>query len=80
MKNLFSWEAMCEVTNLDKKRKTKVEYNTIDAYGVRTELDAEHPQDTIDRYPGDSVNEHKELEKVNEGLAEKEIKQVFHNS
>ena len=55
-------------------------YQKPEEYGIRTDLDSAHPYNTVDRYPGDSVNEHKELEKVNEHFAEKEISQVFNNS
>ncbi|ARK30554.1 hypothetical protein [Halalkalibacter krulwichiae] len=48
--------------------------------GIRTELDSRDPSQTVDRYAGDSVDQHKELEKANEGLAEAEIKQVSENS
>ncbi|GAE28202.1 hypothetical protein JCM9140_4412 [Halalkalibacter wakoensis JCM 9140] len=47
--------------------------------GMRTEVDPEHPDYNIDRYAGDSVDEHKELERANEDIAEKEIAQINEN-
>ncbi|WP_407271544.1 hypothetical protein [Radiobacillus sp. PE A8.2] len=48
--------------------------------GMRSDLDAEHPLKTVDRYAGDSLEEHKQLEEANEYLGEKITKQVFNNS
>lgn len=48
--------------------------------GVRKDLDPAHLKETRNRYPGDSVDEHKELEEANEYIASKEIEQVDHNS
>ncbi|MCL7749449.1 hypothetical protein [Halalkalibacter alkaliphilus] len=56
------------------------EANTSGEMGIRTEVDPAHPEHTIDRYAGDSVNEHKELERANEDLAEEEISQIINNS
>ncbi|MDT8861190.1 hypothetical protein N0O92_13190 [Alkalihalobacillus sp. MEB130] len=47
--------------------------------GIRTEVDPAHPDYNIDQYAGDSVNEHKELERANEDIAEKEIGQINEN-
>nr|WP_273840451.1 hypothetical protein [Halalkalibacter alkalisediminis] len=69
---------------LDKKKKKTfdlpTEANTGGEIGIRTELDPYHPSNTIDRYPGDSVNEHKDLEKANEHFADEEIKQINENT
>ncbi|WP_227936403.1 hypothetical protein [Alkalihalobacillus deserti] len=67
----------------NKKKKTfdmPTQANTGGEIGVRTELDPYHPSNTIDRYPGDSVDEHKELEKANEYFADEEIKQINENT
>ncbi|KHF38889.1 hypothetical protein [Halalkalibacter okhensis] len=56
------------------------EANTRGEYGIRTEVNSAHPEHTIDRYAGDSVNEHKELERANEDIAEDEISQIINNS
>lgn len=47
--------------------------------GVRTDLDPLHPSATVDRYAGDSVDEHKELEKANEHFADEELSQQNNN-
>lgn len=69
---------------MKKEQNKKVEFpteaNTSGEIGVRTELDPIHPSRTVDRYAGDSVDEHKELEKANEHFADEEISQVFNNS
>ncbi|GAA0327115.1 hypothetical protein GCM10008967_17060 [Bacillus carboniphilus] len=61
-------------------KKISAGYHPTEEFGIRSDLDSTHPYETVDRYAGDSVNEHKELEKVNEHFAEKEISQVFNNS
>ncbi|MET3697473.1 hypothetical protein [Bacillus oleivorans] len=65
---------------MKKEKNNNLTYKKTEEYGIRTDLDSAHPYNTVDRYAGDSVNEHKELEKVNESFAEKEISQVFNNS
>ncbi|GAE36965.1 hypothetical protein [Halalkalibacter akibai] len=68
---------------MDKKKKTfdmPTQANTGGQFGVRTELDPHHPANTVDRYPGDSVNEHKDLERANEYIANDEIKQINENT
>ncbi|WP_163538719.1 hypothetical protein [Gracilibacillus sp. YIM 98692] len=48
--------------------------------GIRKDIDPAHPENTLERYAGDSVDEHKELEEANEYIADKEIGQVDRNS
>ncbi|WP_077625216.1 hypothetical protein [Sediminibacillus massiliensis] len=64
--------------NMDGQPKSGLEEN--EGIGIRTDLDSKHPFNTVDRFAGDSVNEHKELEKANEHFAAEEIKQVRDNS
>lgn len=65
----------------DNKQKydgsTKVD--TSEGIGIRTDLDTKHLFDTVDRYAGDSVNEHKQMEEANEHFASEEIEQVNNN-
>ncbi|MFC0471479.1 hypothetical protein ACFFHM_13505 [Halalkalibacter kiskunsagensis] len=56
------------------------EANTGGEMGVRTELDPKNPSSTVDRYAGDSVDQHKELERANEHFADEEISQIIDNS
>ncbi|MBM7571213.1 hypothetical protein [Aquibacillus albus] len=60
--------------------KSKTKRNSIEGMGIQTEVDPEHPLETVDRYTGDSVNEHKVMEEANEFIADKEIEQVDNNS
>ncbi|MFC4402793.1 hypothetical protein [Gracilibacillus xinjiangensis] len=48
--------------------------------GIRKDMNPSQPADTIERYAGDSVDSHKDLEEANEYIANKEIGQVRHNS
>ncbi|QGH33998.1 hypothetical protein GI584_08160 [Gracilibacillus salitolerans] len=48
--------------------------------GIRKDIDPAHLEDTVERYAGDSVDAHKELEEANEYVANKEIEQVRNNS
>ncbi|MGP4041425.1 hypothetical protein ACTWP4_16200 [Gracilibacillus sp. D59] len=54
--------------------------NQVGEIGIRVDIDPAHLEDTVERYAGDSVNEHKQLEEANEYLAKKEIEQVRNNS
>ncbi|MFB4166057.1 hypothetical protein ACE1TI_20220 [Alteribacillus sp. JSM 102045] len=69
---------------MKKEPKKKFDFptqaNTDGEIGVHTSLKANKPFDTEDRFAGDSVDEHKQLEAANEDLAEKEISQTFNNS
>ncbi|MGN8647419.1 hypothetical protein ACTNEO_16110 [Gracilibacillus sp. HCP3S3_G5_1] len=49
-------------------------------FGIRKDANPAHLQDTMERYAGDSVDAHKELEEANEYVANKEIEQVRNNS
>ncbi|MDC3417132.1 hypothetical protein [Aquibacillus salsiterrae] len=53
--------------------------NSVEGMGVQTEINPAHPLNSIDRYPGDSVDEHKAKEDVNVYFAEKEIEQEDNN-
>ncbi|WP_018931083.1 hypothetical protein [Gracilibacillus lacisalsi] len=48
--------------------------------GIRKDVDPAHLEDSSERYAGDSVDAHKELEEANEYVANKEIEQVRNNS
>lgn len=48
--------------------------------GIRKDTNPADLEDTVDRYVGDSVAAHKELEEANEYVADKEIEQVRNNS
>ncbi len=48
--------------------------------GIRTELNALHPFESVSRYAGDSVDEHKDLEEVNEYFNEMTLSQINQNS
>ncbi|SFL51581.1 hypothetical protein SAMN04487943_10210 [Gracilibacillus orientalis] len=48
--------------------------------GIRKDIDPAHLEDTVERYAGDSVDAHKELEEANEYFANKEMEQVRNNS
>ncbi|WP_070121418.1 hypothetical protein [Bacillus marinisedimentorum] len=48
--------------------------------GIRTELNALHPFESVSRFAGDSVDEHKDLEEVNEYFSEMTISQINRNS
>ncbi|WP_208586476.1 hypothetical protein [Gracilibacillus suaedae] len=48
--------------------------------GIRKDVDPAHLEDSRERYAGDSVDAHKELEEANEYVANKEIGQVRNNS
>jgi hypothetical protein len=84
MKTKIKQSLLDEVILMKKERKSEfpipTEANTEGQLGVRTELDPAHPSNTVDRFAGDSVEEHKQLEKANEHFADKEISQVFNNS
>jgi hypothetical protein len=47
--------------------------------GMQNELRSNFPFDTTDKYAGDSVDKHKELENANEDLAKEELDQVNNN-
>ncbi|UOR12873.1 hypothetical protein [Halobacillus amylolyticus] len=69
---------------MKKQPKKKFDFptqtNTSGEIGVESGLKANQPSDTEDRFTGDSVDEHNELEAANEDIAQKEISQVFNNS
>lgn len=48
-------------------------------YTIRTDPSSYNLFNTTSYYPGDSVNEHKELEEANEDIATEEIKQQHNN-
>ncbi|PWA09746.1 hypothetical protein DCC39_12335 [Pueribacillus theae] len=67
---------------MKEKRKKEFEFpteaNIQGDVGVQVKLN--HSVKTEDKFVGDSVDEHKDLEAGNEYIAEKEIGQTFHNS
>ncbi|WP_226035530.1 hypothetical protein [Aquibacillus saliphilus] len=65
--------------NLNRTFKNKTKENSSEGIGIKTELDSELPYHTVDQYAGDSVNEHKEIEKANEHFADEEIEQINNN-
>ncbi|MDL4841180.1 hypothetical protein [Aquibacillus rhizosphaerae] len=58
----------------------KTKENENEGISVETDLDPKHMFDTTDRYAGDSVNEHKQMEKANAYIAEEELEQINNNS
>ncbi|MBU8908375.1 hypothetical protein [Desertibacillus haloalkaliphilus] len=47
---------------------------------IKSDLNSKNPfKTTGSYYPGDSVNEHKELEEANAEIAQEEIQQVYNN-
>ncbi|WP_311775133.1 hypothetical protein [Alkalihalobacillus sp. TS-13] len=54
--------------------------NSSGQLSIRTGLESDRPLDSEERFPGDSIDEHKELESANEYFAEKEISQSNNNS
>ncbi|MCT2536134.1 hypothetical protein NC661_17000 [Aquibacillus koreensis] len=68
-----------EVIEMEKNKKEQTEKNSAEGMGVRNDMSTENPTGMIDRYAGDSVNEHKNLETANAYLAEEEIKQQRDN-
>jgi hypothetical protein len=81
--NLRQMLAIEVITLANKPKRTfdmPTEANTGGELGIRTEVDPHNPSNTIDRYAGDSVNEHKDLERANEDIAEEEIKQINENT
>nr|WP_261130540.1 hypothetical protein [Bacillus sp. Marseille-Q3570] len=54
--------------------------NSSGKLGIRTGLESDRPFNSEVRFPGDSIDEHKELESANEYFAEKEISQSNNNS
>lgn len=67
---------------MKEKRKKGVQFpteaNTQGDVGVQVKLN--NSVKTEDKFVGDSIDEHKELEAGNEYIAEKEIGQTFNNS
>lgn len=65
------------------KRKVRTYPNSANMdgqLGIRTELSSYNPYETVNYYPGDSVDGHKELEVANEHFAEEIISQTYNNS
>ncbi|WP_332696250.1 hypothetical protein [Halalkalibacter lacteus] len=69
---------------MKKERKSQfvmpTKANTAGELEGRTELDRTPSSHTVDRYAGDSVDKHREIEKANEHFANEEISQVIDNS
>lgn len=61
-----------------RTKQTNLETKKNSLEGIRLESNSDL-YDTMDRYPGDSVNEHKAIEEANEFFADKEIEQVDNN-
>ncbi|MBU9712856.1 hypothetical protein [Evansella tamaricis] len=49
-------------------------------YTVRTDTSSRDPLESNQYYPGDSVNEHKNLEEANRDLAKEELRQQNENN
>ncbi|WP_216829429.1 hypothetical protein [Alkalihalobacterium elongatum] len=61
----------------DKPTLTNAPEN--EEYTIRSDVSSYSPQNTNPYYAGDSVNEHKEQEEANQGIAGEEIKQQNEN-
>ncbi|MFN7253378.1 MAG: hypothetical protein ACK4M9_21790 [Anaerobacillus sp.] len=59
---------------------TKKEYLNKEEVTIRSDIDSKDIFHTTPYYAGDSVDQHKQLEEVNEMFTEKEIKQSNENS
>lgn len=60
--------------------KEKNTYLAKEEVSIRTDLDTKDIFHSTPYYAGDSVDQHKQLEEVNEMFSEKEIKQSNENS
>lgn len=63
-----------------RKSPSPIEINISEKLGVNNDLKTDPFFDVENRLAGDSVNEHKTIEKANELLAEEEISQINNNS
>ncbi|MGC4376740.1 hypothetical protein WD019_07380 [Fictibacillus sp. Mic-4] len=64
-----------------KKRTRNLQTNTPtkEEITISSNIHSQQPYDSDDFYPGDSVNEYKKIERVNEFLNEAEISQQNNN-
>ncbi len=60
--------------------KNKGDYLKKEAVTIRSDVDSKDIFHSTPYYAGDSVDQHKQLEEVNEMFSEKEIKQSNENS
>ncbi|WP_088105211.1 hypothetical protein [Halalkalibacter urbisdiaboli] len=67
------------MTKNKKENRVSQTYDT-GKIGLQNEIRSNFPFDTTDRYAGDSVDKHKEMENANEDIAKEEISQINNNS
>ena len=65
--------------NIAANKPTLTDTPKREEYTVRSDVSSYAPQDSNPYYAGDSVNEHKEQEEANQGIAGEEIKQQNEN-
>ena len=64
----------------DKVFKKSTKDKSLEGIGVRTDIDSAHPLQSIERSAGSSVEEHKQMERANEYIADEELNQINENS
>ncbi|MBU9723740.1 hypothetical protein [Bacillus alkalicola] len=69
-----------ETGNYAADKVTLTDTPTEAEYTIRTDTSSRDPLNTNQYYPGDSVNEHKNLEEANRDIAREEIRQQNENN
>ncbi|MFV8829221.1 hypothetical protein [Alkalihalobacterium sp. APHAB7] len=65
--------------NMAENKPTLTNTPEREEYTIRSDVSSYAPQNSNPYYAGDSVNEHKEQEEANQGIAGEEIKQQNEN-